>query len=281
MFAGPVARAHAESLSSPGIGWALARALRLTIAVGVIALVLATTISGEGAERLATVAYLSAIFAAIVLLVQRLLPAAPDESGPAWTPTFPSFLTFFMAVALFLGAAAALAAAPGGEALLVAVCAVLVALAVLSKNGTLASVNDRFAQGGMLAQGTRYAVAVAVCALALTALLPADAAGVVASFAYALAIAATMLLAISLFSATPPGAALLARYGRFVGTLDRLTVRCVFERIARYAAIAAAIVMIPAGVLLAPYSEPFAVIAYLAAVAAAFGVAMECRKLRG
>jgi hypothetical protein len=262
--------------------WALARALRLTIAIAVIALVLATTLTGAGAERLATTAYLAAIFAAVILVVQRLLPTAADEAPPAqWTAAFPTFLAFIVGVAVLLGTAAALASEPGWEAALFVACIAIVALAVLARVGALAALNAKFTEGGILSGATRYSIAAGVCALALAALLPSDAADAVAEAGYRLLSVGMVLFALSLFATTAAGAAAQRRLAEGARLLDRLAREFVFQRTARAAAIVAALVMIPASVLLAPYSEPFAVAAYVAAVAAAFGVAMECRRLRG
>lgn len=253
----------------------------MAIVVAVVALVLATTIAGPDSERLATTAYLAAIFAAIVLVAQRFLPAPADERTTPAPIKLPSFLGFLFAVLLLLVAAAGFASDPVAEALLFVACIAFVTLAILSRTGALGFANASLVRGGFAVGATRYALAFAVCALAFAAFLPAEQAGAAANVAYRLAIVATVFFAFSLFASTPAAASARRHYGVLMLHVDRLGRELAFARTARYAAIGAAIVLIPASLLLAPYSEPFAVGAYLAAVAAAFGVAMECRRLRG
>jgi hypothetical protein len=268
-------------LNLSGIAWALGGALRLAIATAVIALVLATTLSGEGAERLATTAYLAGIFAAIALAIQRFLPAAADEPRAISAHAFPAFLAFFFGVAVFLGAGTALVSQPGAEALVFVGCFGLVVLAVLVRSGTVAAANATLVRGGVTVAATRYAAVIGVCALAFAALLPSDPAESVANIAYRLMIAATVFVAASLIAPTRLGLFVQRYYARLFRLLDRLAHEFVFERTASYAAVVGVALLIPASLLPGRYAEPFVIVAFGAAVAATFGVAMECRRLRG
>jgi hypothetical protein len=188
-----VARPHAGPLSRSAIAWALGGALRFAIGTAVAALLLATTLRGEAAERLATTAYLAAIFAAVAFALQRFVPAAPaDEPNAVSPPTVASFLWFSVGIAIFLSVVAALVSQPVAEVLTLVAGFGLVGLAALARCGW------------------------------------------------------------------NPGRAY------------------VFERTAYYSAIVAVAAMLVASLLPAALVEPFAVIAYLAAVAATFAVAMKC-----
>ena len=74
MDAGAMADSPARPLKRSEMAWALEAALRFAIGTCVVALLVATTLSGEAAERFATVAYLAAIFAALTLAVGRFVP---------------------------------------------------------------------------------------------------------------------------------------------------------------------------------------------------------------
>jgi hypothetical protein len=272
-----VAGADEELLKSSSVAWVLGRALRLAVATAVIALVLATTLQGVGAERLATTAYLAAIFAAIALVIQRFLPAA--DPPPATQP-FPAFLTFFLTVALLIGLAAMLVSDPGAETMLVAACLGIVALAVLIRSGTLAALNAILVRGGRTEGAARYAVAIAIFALMFAAVLPSELAGGAANFAYRLMTLAAVFLAVVLIAPTPAGLFLKQRFEKSRAQFDRLARALVFERAASLAAIVAAAVLVVASFLPTAYAEPLAVAAYLAAAVAVVCIAVECRRLR-
>lgn len=261
------------------MAWAIGGALRLAIGAGVIALVLATTLTGEAGERLATTAYLAAIFAAVALIAQRFLPA-PDEARSAGAPAFPVFLTYFTAIAVVLTIAAALVSEPLAELLFFVACASLVVLAVLARTGALATFNAALQRGGFLVAATRYAVAAGVVTLVIAAIVPADWADGAASFAYRIALGATLFVAASLVAPTRFGIWIARSCVRGVNRLDSLAQALVFARLKTYAAVVAIAFAVMASLLPGAFGEPFAFGAYAAACAAVIGVAMECRRLR-
>ena len=271
---------RAGSLNRASFAWAVGRALRLAIGTCVVALILATTLSGAAGERFATTAYLAAIFTALALTIGRFLPSGgPDESARA-VRAFPAFLSYSIGVLFFLSVVAGLVSQPGAEGIALAACAVLVVVAVLARCGTISAFNATLTRGGIIAAALRYAVLVAVCALAIGALVGGYTADTIVTFAFQVAVAATRLIAASLLTPTKAGIFVQKTCLRMVTTLDRLARSFVFERTASYAAIVAIAAIVPATFLPAAYGEPFAIAAYAAALAAAFGVAMECRRLR-
>jgi hypothetical protein len=266
-------------LKRSALAWALGRALRLAIGSGVVALILATTFAGAVAERLATAAYLAAIFAAIALVAQRFLTESQEPRTQS-APPFPSFLGYSVSVAILLSAAATLASQPGAEVVLVAACVALVVIAVLVRAGAFAALNVALARGSVLAAATRYAVVAGAGVLVLTALLPADSADGTALLAYRITVIATLLIGASLVAPTRVGGWVVRNGKGFVRELDRLAQALVFERTASFGAILTIALIVPASLMPAPFAEPFVIAAYLAAAVAAFGLAMECRRLR-
>ncbi|MBV8530997.1 MAG: hypothetical protein JO104_06740 [Candidatus Eremiobacteraeota bacterium] len=260
------------------VGWALGRALLLAVATAVVALLLATTLSGDGAERLATVAYVALIFAAVILLVQRFIPpSVGDEPTAIPGQLFPKFLAFSVGVAIFVSVAAALASQPGAEAIVLVACFALVILAALVRRGALVAINAALLRGGLLDAAIRYVVLLAVGSLALGAILPADATDGFARFAYRLVVAATLLIAASLIAPTRVGALVQAQWRRLRRRAGELADARVFARIASIAGAFAATAFVAASLLPAFYAEPFAMVAYAAVVVAAVSVALECR----
>jgi hypothetical protein len=144
----------------------------------------------------------------------------------------------------------------------------------------MAAFNASLTSGGIIVAASRYAVLLAVCALAIGALLGGYVADTTVTFAFQAAVAATLLIAASLLTPTKAGIFVQKTYARTIAVLDQLTRAFVFERAASYAAIVAVAAIVPATFLPESYREPFAIAAYAAALAAAFGVAMECRRLR-
>jgi hypothetical protein len=267
-------------LNRTTLAWASRRAVRLAVGTCVVALILATTLSGDAAERFATVAYLAAIFAAVGLVAGRFLPnAAADDSAVA-VAAFPAFLSTSFVVLLFVSVAAILVSQPGAEVFLLIACALLVFVVVLFRCGALAAFGATLTRGGVIIAASRIAVLLGVCALALGAVLGGYTAETIVAFAFRVAVAATLLVAASLLTPTKAGIFVQSAYLRTVAALDRLARAFVFERTASYAAIVAVAAIVPATFLPEAYCEPFAIAAYAAALAAAFGVAMECRRLR-
>ncbi|HXO17792.1 MAG TPA: hypothetical protein VN909_06440 [Candidatus Dormibacteraeota bacterium] len=280
MLAGFVADPHSELLNASAMAWALRRALQLAIATGVVALVFATTLSGEGAERLATTAYLAAIFAAVAIVIQRFLPQSREAKTRPEHP-FPAFLGFFCGVAALLGIVAGFAALPGAEALAVVAGFLIVVVAGLARSGGVVAFNAAIVHGGITVAATRYAVLIGMCALALTALLPPDVARGVAAFAYRLIVVAAVLIAASLIAPTRAGLLIRRRWAGLAQGLDRLAVLFRKERAASYAAAIAVAALITASFFSGSSAEPFAIAAYAAAAVATLVVAVECRRLRG
>ncbi len=268
-----------KPLTKSALGWAVGRALRFSIGVCVVALLLATTLSGEAAERFATVGYLAALFAAVALAAARFLPPSTEQLALG-APAFPTFLTYGGGIVLFLAVVAMLVSDPGAEAFALAGAVALVLLAVLVRCGSVAAFAATLARGGFLVAATRYAAVLTVAVLGLAALIGGDELETLGTLAYRLMVVATCAVAVSLLAPTKFGAALRRGWVVSVATLDRLAHAFVFERTAAYAATVAVAAMLPASLLPQPYCEPFAVGAYVAAVAAAVGVAMECRRLR-
>jgi hypothetical protein len=260
--------------------WALARALRFAIGTCVVALVLATTLSGETAERFATTAYLAAIVAAIALAAGRFLPVAAPEKASVSVPVFPKFLAYSTSLAIFLSLAAALVSQPGAEAIAIVACFALVFLAVLVRCGAMAAFNARLVRGGSIVAALRYSVVFGISALAIAALAPSDAVDGITKFAYRLMIFATLVLCISLIAPTRAGLWVQRSSVQTLAWLDKLADALVFERTVSYCAIVAIAAIAVASVLPAPFAEPFAIAAYSATACAAVGVAMECRRLR-
>lgn len=264
-------------MNAAAVAWALRRALRLAIATAVVALLFATTLSGEGAERLATTAYLAAIFAGIVLIAGRFLPQ-PSLESERGERAFPELVAFLCGVAALVGAGVALASLPGVEALAIVACFALVAVTALARSGALAAFNATLVRYGAVAAVTRYAVALTLCALAVAALFGSEAA---ASLAYRLAFVAALGLCVTLIAPTRAGVFLRKLSARSGSALDRLGDTFSRERVASYAAAVAVAALVSAMLLARNEAEPLAIAAWVAAVAATFAVAVECRRLRG
>lgn len=264
-------------MSRSVLAWALSRALRLAIGTCVVGLLLATTLSGDAAERFATAAYLAAIFAAFTLVLGRFFPYGAEERRVV-SAVFPAFLSYSLGVVIFLSAMALLVSDPRTELLVLIVAVALIGTAVLIQSGTVSAFNAVLARGGFLVAISRYAAITLVAALVLAATFGGG--DVLVGFAFRLTILATLAIGLSLFATTTAGLWVRRRYVQTLEELDRLSRAFVFERTAIYAAVVAVTAMIAAGVLPQAWAQAFGIVAYVAAVAAAFGVAMECRRLR-
>ncbi len=251
--------------------WALGRAVRFAIGTCVVALILATTLSGEAAERFATTAYLAAIVAAIALIALRIAPEAPAESPAVAAPPFPTFLAYATGIVIFVSIVAALVSQPGAEALTILLCFIAVGTAVLTRSGAFASLHSVLLRGGPLVGASRYAALVAVAALGLAAVAGGDVAEILVWAVYRLMLFAALFIAASLLVPTSTGDWMRAVWLRVTALHDRGTL---------LAALTAVAAMICASLVPAPFSEPFAVAAYAAALGAAVGIAIECRRLR-
>jgi hypothetical protein len=277
---GTMAARNAGVLKRSALAWALRQSLRFAVATCIVALVLATTLSGAGAERFATTAYIAAIVAAVSLAGMRFFPATeipPRSAIPQ--PPFPIFLGYAAGVIAGLSIVAALVAQAGAEALVLVAAFGLIVLAVLVRSGRVGAFAAALSAGGVLAATSRYAVLVAVCALTFAALTGSAGEGAVL-FGYRLAIVAALAIAISLLAPTRAGTVALRSYRRLIRRLDALARRLVFQRSASNAAIVAVASIAVASLLPPPFSEPFAIVAYAAASIAALNVALECRRTR-
>ncbi|HET6275275.1 MAG TPA: hypothetical protein VFE16_04970 [Candidatus Cybelea sp.] len=254
------------------VHWVLGRALRFAVGTCVVALILATTLAGDGAERFATTAYLAAIFAALALAVQRAIPIT-DEEGVSSAPAapFPTFLAYAIGIAVLLTLVSSLVSLPGAESFALVVAVALVVASALARSGALAEFHAALVRGGLLVAASRYAIAIGLLALVIAAFAGGEASESIVRIAYRLVLLATLFVAASLVAQTSAGESARVLWLRTTAFFDRGIL---------VAAVAAVAAMVVAGILPAPYSEPFAVAAYAAAACAAIGVAMECRRLR-
>ncbi|MGB6599805.1 MAG: hypothetical protein WBE77_01815 [Candidatus Cybelea sp.] len=265
------------------VGWALRGAVGFAIVTCVVALLLAAYLSGDASERFATTAYLAAVFAAVALAITQFVPGTDRQERPARSmPAFPTLLGSALGILVFISVVAALVSQPGGELIALVAGFGLVVLAALVRRGTFGPLNARLAalRPRSLRVAATHGLAASFGALAVAPLLPDDAAGIAAAFGYRLFFVAALLLLWSLLAPTNAGAFARERYARAIGYVDRLARDLLFERLATYAAALAAVAFVAASLLRGAFAEPLATIGYLASIACAIGVAMECRRLR-
>lgn len=265
------------------VGWALRGAVGFAIVTCVVALLLAAYLSGDASERFATTAYLAAVFAAVALAITQFVPGTDRQERPARSmPAFPTLLGSALGILVFISVVAALVSQPGGELIALVAGFGLVVLAALVRRGTFGPLNARLAalRPRSLRVAATHGLAASFGALAVAPLLPDDAAGIAAAFGYRLFFVAALLLLWSLLAPTNAGAFARERYARAIGYVDRLARDLLFERLATYAAALAAVAFLTASLLRGAFAEPLATIGYLASIACAIGVAMECRRLR-
>ena len=273
-----VADSNTRRLSRPTLAWALGQALRFSIGVCVLSLILATTLAGTAAERFATTGYLAAIAAAIALSLQRILRA--ESHGAASGPPFPIFFGYSIGVVILLWVVATLVSDPGAEVLAFAAAAALLLVAVALRCGVATSLNAAIVRAGPAAAALRYAVILAIGALVVAAVSDGTSADAVARFAYRLTLVAALIVALSLLAPTKAGVGVRSAVTAGLARLDALARSPICRRIAIDAAAAAVAAIVAASLLPQPVAEPFAIAAYLAAIVACAGVAMECRRLR-
>lgn len=256
--------------------WALDRALAYAVATAVIALLLSMLVPDTDAERLATVAYLGAIFAAIILAVKWFVPAAPAQGLPKLAlSSFPEVLGFAAGITILLTAAATFAPNAGAEVQLIAFSLVAVAVAAIGRAGAFARLRARLRNGGPLATTTRYASVVAISSLVLAALLPVEVTDFFAKLGYAAATLAALCFLASVLAPTPAGASIRKTYAAALETSGE----AVFQPAIRYAALTLAVAFAIAALLPRWLAEPFAVLGYAAAVVATLCVGAECRRV--
>lgn len=276
-----------ETVKDSAFAWALDRALYLAVATGVLALLLSTLVPDTDAERFATVAYLVAIFTAIVLSIRLgtsrlVIPSLSKDRDCASRrppkvsiPSFPAALGFAAGVIILLTAATAFASNPGAEVQLIVLCLVAVGVAAMGRAGAFARWRSGLRQGGPLATSTRYAGVVTLVALALAGLLPIEVADFFAKLGYAAACAATIGFLALVLAPRPGGIWVRRAYAAGLETSGS----AIFQPVIRYAAIALAAAFFIASLLPRWLAEPFAIIGYLAAAVATICLAAECRRM--
>jgi hypothetical protein len=269
-----------ETVRDSAFAWALDRALYLAVATGVLALLFSTLVPDTDAERYATVAYLAAIFAAIVLSIRlgtsRLAQDCASRRPPKLSiPSFPATLGLTAGVIILLTAATAFASNPGAEVQLIVLCLVAVGVAAMGRAGAFARWGSGLRQGGPLATATRYAGVVTLVALALAALLPIEVADFFAKLGYAAACVATVGFFALVFAPRPGGIWVRRTYAAGLETSGS----AIFQPVIRYAAIALVTAFFIASLLPRWLAEPFAVIGYLAAAVATICLGAECRRM--
>jgi hypothetical protein len=261
------------------VTWALRGATRYAIAAAIVALILACFLPDTDAERFATTAYLAAIFAALALGTQRLVRDPSTEAlGLRSNLSFPGILMFCVGLVILLSAASSFVTDPGAEARLIVYCAIAVLAAAIGRAGALAWLHAKLVAGGPLEASARYLVLVAASALLLSALLPSPSVEFFATLAYAATALATPLIAWSLIGPTPLGALFRQTYADGGEVVAQLSGARVFARMIDASVVTMVASIAAASLLRRPYSEPFATVAWIAAIFAAIGLGIECRR---
>lgn len=261
------------------LAWALGVALRYAVATAIVALLLAMVVPDPTAERFASTAYVAAIFAAIMLVLRRFGPPVED-SRPARIvlPAFPQLLGYALGLTILLTAASSLVTDANGELRMLGYCCAAVAIAAVGRAGSFARLHATITRTGRIRAVIRYCVLVAVAGLAVAAQLPPEIAEFFSALAYDAAALAALLLMWVLVGETPLGAVAGRSYAAGASAVEQLSGDRVFARTIEVAAFVLVISILIASILRRPYSEPFAAVAYVAAIFAAIGVAMECRR---
>ncbi len=183
-------------MTVPAISRGLTRALHAAIATLVLAIAGAIFFADADGERFATVAYLAAIFIAIVLACRLAVQRRyPREAGVR--ATFIAPIPFVMVVAVALAVSAGLASSLAAEALVILGCFALVAGAAALPEGLLAPAHRLLITGGGSLAVRRYAVAAGMLAWGLAAVVPSLAA-VAARFGYAMLAFAGLLIIVAM-----------------------------------------------------------------------------------
>ncbi len=276
MRAAAVADSHDAAVSH--WSWALTRGLEYATVTAVAALFVAALLSGPDAERFATVAYVAAIAAVIVLALKSLLPRnAPRVSGRVVGHTFPAVFTFTLSVAALLLIGAAFVAQPAAEALSVVAFVAAIAAAALVRGGALCALRTSLARGDRLTAATRYAAAAAVAALAAAALLSSQQADSFAWLAYVAAVVAAVTVGASLIAPTSAGDMLRRTYVRGAEVLQLPESAGVFARTTQYAIATAVVALALASLSPEQYAERLSTTAYLALLFGALAAALSWR----
>lgn len=250
----------------------LQRALRYAIVTAIVAIVGSSLLPETDAERLATIVYLAVIFAAVTVTALHFVPAgATAERKRPFVVTLPAALHSVALVAIILVVGAFFAGEPGAEALLLLICAVLIAVTALGAGGLFRALYIELAGGGRLAVLRRYSVLAGALALVLAMVVPSETRAVVVEVACWAVVAATVFLSISLIGRTG-----FVRFVMPVFKGAKGAPNWIFERTTGYAAYACAGALLVA-CLWPQTAQISAFCAYVAIVIATIGVAIEIR----
>jgi hypothetical protein len=156
-----------------GLARALDRGLRATVAVLLLAFA-GILFFPEQSERLATAAYLAAIFAAVLLLALRCIPKIERSRIDRTERSIVGILAFWVVVLAALVASASAAGDLGSEILVGITGAAAVMAAAIFPIGIAALVHRELAKGGWSQVVTRYAVVACFAAWAVSTYLHAD-----------------------------------------------------------------------------------------------------------
>ena len=275
-----MADSYNELLKASEGSWALGRAIRYAIATAVFALLLTAFLSGAGAERLASTAYVALIFTVLALVVQRLLPSAKSTgSAAARPPPFAASLTFLLVVGGLVTAGAALVSEPAAEGAAILACFALIGAISFVRSGGAAVFHARVVRSGALSATKTYAALAIVVGLLLAAILPSAGESFVKLAYFALVLAA-LAVGIALGADKPATLRIRARFASGVSLLRSPAGAWVFGRTATYAIVTAIASIVATTFLPHPYAERFATTAYIATILAALAAATRW-SLRG
>ncbi|HEY2476390.1 MAG TPA: hypothetical protein VGI19_16540 [Candidatus Cybelea sp.] len=268
-------------MNRAALAWALSGAVRYAIATALVALLLTVLLPDVSAERFATTAYLALIFAAIIVAVKWAVFGGVAEglTRPV-VPTFPSVLGFLVGLVIVLMTCAAFVSDPGAELKLIGYCLAAVAIAAFGRARALEWLGAKLSAGGPVAATTRYSAVIGAIALLLSALLPAGIAELLTIIAYGAALVAASTLAWHLAAPAPVRDLILQVWADVSRIVGQFSSEAFCERVITTSLIVLTAAVVMASVLRRPFSEPFATVAYVAAISAAVGVALECLRRR-
>ncbi len=276
-----MADSYNELLKASEGSWALGRAIRYAIATAVFALLLTAFLSGAGAERLASTAYVALIFTVLALVVQRLLPSAKSTgSAAARPPPFAASLTFLLVVGGLVTAGAALVSEPAAEGAAILACFALIGAISFVRSGGAAVFHARVVRSGALSATKTYAALAIVVGLLLAAILPSGSGEGFVKLAYFALVLAALAVGIALGADKPATLRIRARFASGVSLLRSPAGAWVFGRTATYAIVTAIASIVATTFLPHPYAERFATTAYIATILAALAAATRW-SLRG
>lgn len=272
---------YARTLKREALAWALTGAIRYAIAIALLAIFLAVLTPDPGGERFATTAYLAAIFVAIVVGTKWLVFRGAGDGLRRPAVTFPRVLGFTTGLLGLLAIVSALVAEPGAESALILYCLAAVALAAVGRAGAFAWIHAKLAGGDRALATIRYSAIVAALALLMNALLASAISEFLSTIAYAAALVGATTLGWRLAAPTALGALVKESWAESSAVVTQLSSDLAFARLINASVIAIAASILMASLLRRPFSEPFAIVAYLGGVFATVGVGMECWRRRG